>query len=463
MNPNLNLVLLGFMGTGKSAVGRILARRLDRSFVEMDAEIERRAGRSIPEIFASDGEPAFRAMERAWVREQAELTGRVIATGGGVVLDPANLEDLGRRGVLVCLTASLEALRARLDGDRARPLLAGGRADRMPALLESRRALYEAIPLRVDTTGRTPDEVADEVLKRISRADRSGESGARWPCLNAGMIGWEAPPESILDAAAGTGFRAADLTIPEGADGFALRDALSRTEIEPGCAFGLIPFRFLVPDAEWERTVAELPGRLKTAALAGFRRLPGVVLPFHASLGYPECFRLHVERLRGIRSLLADHGFRLGLEYVSALSRRAGQSHPFLHSLAGLLRLLDELDDPVFGVLLDSFHWYCARETAGDLAALRGRIVAVHVSDAPAGRRMEDQVALERELPCATGVIPMGEFMRGLRAAEFEGPVTAEPMNAALNDLPLTRKLTLVRDSLARCLTPSPSVGKAPG
>jgi len=81
MNPNLNLVLLGFMGTGKSAVGRILARRLGRPFVEMDAEIERRAGRGIPEIFASEGETGFRAMEREWIREQTGLPGRVIATG----------------------------------------------------------------------------------------------------------------------------------------------------------------------------------------------------------------------------------------------------------------------------------------------------------------------------------------------------------------------------------------------
>jgi shikimate kinase/hydroxypyruvate isomerase len=452
MNPNLNLVLLGFMGTGKSAVGRILARRLGRPFVEMDAEIERRAGRGIPEIFASEGEAAFRAMERAWVREQADRPGRVIATGGGVVLDPANLEDLGRHGVLVCLTASFETLRTRLGGDRSRPLLEGGRADRLAELLESRRPLYEAIRLRVDTTGRTPDEVADEVLRRIS--GRGGEPGALRTCLNAGMIGWEAPPGPVLEAAVEYGFQAVDLTIPAETDGSALRDALARMGLEPGCAFGLIPFRFLVPDAEWERTVAELPSRLKTAAVAGFRRLPAVVLPFHASLEYPDCLRLHVERLRRIRPMLADHGIRLGLEYVSPLSRRAGQPHPFLHTLAGLLRLLEELDDPVFGVLLDSFHWYCARETAGDLAALRGRIVAVHVNDAPAGRRREDQLALERELPDVTGVIPMGEFLRGLRAAEFEGPVAAEPMNAALNALPLPRKLALVRDSLDRCLAP---------
>lgn len=459
MNPNLNLVLAGFMGTGKSAVGRILARRLGRSFVEMDAEIERRASRAIREIFASDGEAAFRAMERAWVREQADLPGpgRVIATGGGVVLDPANLEDLGRRGVIVCLTASPGALNARLRGDPSRPLLEGGREDRILALLESRRALYEAIPLRVDTSDRTPEEVAAEVLRRIAAMDDRGGPGGLRPCLNAGMIGWEAPPGRVIEAAVEYGFRAVDLEFSAGVDGAALRDSLARAGLEPGCAFGLIPFRFMVPSAEWERTVAELPARLRIAVEAGFRRLPAVVLPFHASLGYEECLRLHVERLRGIRPILADRGGRLGLEYVSPLSRRAGQPHPFLHSLAGLLRLLDELDDPVFGVLLDSFHWYCARETAGELAALRGRIVAVHLNDAPAGRRREDQLALERELPGATGVIPSSEFLRGVRAAGFEGPVAAEPMNAALNALPLPERLARVRESLDRCLRESGS------
>jgi shikimate kinase len=168
MNPLLNLVLVGFMGTGKTEVGRILAGRLSRPFVEMDAEIERKAGRTISDLFATEGESAFRRMEREWVREQAGKTGRVIATGGGVVLDPANLVELGRGGVVVCLMASKETLLERLRGDRSRPLLEGDRFTRLTDLLEARRALYEAIPLRVDTTGLSPDAVADAVLKRIS-------------------------------------------------------------------------------------------------------------------------------------------------------------------------------------------------------------------------------------------------------------------------------------------------------
>jgi sugar phosphate isomerase/epimerase len=282
-------------------------------------------------------------------------------------------------------------------------------------------------------------------------------------CLNADMIGWSAAPVRIVEAAAAHGFEAVDLPISATLDSGAVRDALARTGVAPGCACGLIPFRFMVSDGEWDRVVEDLPTGLAVAAALGFRRMPAVVLPFHETLGYAGCMKLHVSRLRRIRPLLAEHAVRLGLEYVSPLTRRAGQSYPFLHSLAGLLDLLDELDDPVFGILLDSFHWFCARESAADLESLRDRIVAVHLSDAPAGRRREDQVALERELPCATGVIPLGEFMRGLRAAGYEGPVTAEPMNVALNALPPDDKLARTRTALEQGLAGDPGRGSAPG
>lgn len=169
-----NLVLVGFMGTGKSAVGRRAARRLGRMLVDMDALIEKRAGRTIPEIFRDSGEPCFRALEREAVRDLAAQRGLVVAAGGGVVLNPENPADLARTGVVVCLWADPDEILRRVGGDEHRPLLqAPDRGERIAKLLEQRRPLYEAIPDRVDTTGRTADEVTDEVLRIFERRTKT--------------------------------------------------------------------------------------------------------------------------------------------------------------------------------------------------------------------------------------------------------------------------------------------------
>lgn len=165
-----NLVLVGFMGTGKSAVGRRAARRLGRRLVDMDTLIEQREGRPIPEIFREAGEPHFRALERALVVELAAERGLVISTGGGVVVNPDNIADFSRTGVVVCLAATPETILARVGHDTHRPLLqAPDRMARIADLLEKRRPLYEAIPDRIDTTGLSADAVADRVLDIFAR------------------------------------------------------------------------------------------------------------------------------------------------------------------------------------------------------------------------------------------------------------------------------------------------------
>lgn len=161
-----NIVLVGFMGTGKSAVGHILAHKLNREFVDMDIVIEERAGKPISAIFADDGEPAFRAQERALVQELSARTGQIIATGGGVVLNPDNVTDFSRTGVVVCLRAQPETILDRVAHDSHRPLLESDpdKAAAIRELLAHRKPLYEAIPLHVDTDHRTAREVAEEVL-----------------------------------------------------------------------------------------------------------------------------------------------------------------------------------------------------------------------------------------------------------------------------------------------------------
>jgi shikimate kinase len=165
MQDARNLILMGFMGTGKSVTGRYLAKTLNRRFIDMDDYIEARAGKSIPAIFAEDGEPAFRGMEREVVQELSRQQDLVIACGGGVVLNPDNVRDFSQTGVVIGLTASPEQILARVAGDTQRPLLQKpDREAAVRALLAERQPLYDALPVSVDTNGKTAAQVGDDIL-----------------------------------------------------------------------------------------------------------------------------------------------------------------------------------------------------------------------------------------------------------------------------------------------------------
>jgi shikimate kinase len=164
MDAPTNIVLVGFMGTGKTSVGKRLAEQLDMRFVDMDDVIEEREGKSIPRIFAEDGEPHFRSLERAVVRDLAARHGLVVATGGGIVLNADNISDYERTGIVVCLTATPDTILERVAKETQRPLLAGdGKMQKILDLLAARRRLYAGIRLQVDTTLMTVDQVADTV------------------------------------------------------------------------------------------------------------------------------------------------------------------------------------------------------------------------------------------------------------------------------------------------------------
>jgi shikimate kinase len=161
-----NIILVGFMGTGKSASGRLVAKRLDRQFVDMDTVIEERAGKKISDIFADEGEAHFRSLERNLARELSAREDLVIATGGGIVLNPDNISDFSRTGVVICLHADPDTILQRVAKDTHRPLLQGD-DDKIKAireLLAKRQKLYNAIPLRIDTNNHTARDTAEEVI-----------------------------------------------------------------------------------------------------------------------------------------------------------------------------------------------------------------------------------------------------------------------------------------------------------
>lgn len=170
-----NIILTGFMGVGKSSIGREVAARTGRPFVDLDDLIVQRAGKAIPEIFAQDGEPAFRALEAALCRAMGEPAGLVVAVGGGAVVDAANRSALARGGALICLDAEPETLVRRIGDDANRPMLAGDdRPARVRQLLARRADAYAAIPVHLDTTHLSIAAAAERVLGLVAGLPQGG-------------------------------------------------------------------------------------------------------------------------------------------------------------------------------------------------------------------------------------------------------------------------------------------------
>jgi len=170
--PVSNIFLIGPMGSGKTAVGRHLARQLRLEFIDSDAEIEHRTGVDIPYIFEKEGEAGFREREREVIDALTRLSNVVIATGGGAILLPENREHLASRGRVVYLSTSIEQQLERTRHGRQRPLLYTENPEaKLRELMRIRQPLYESIAeITVSTDGRQVRAVADEIVQRLKEA-----------------------------------------------------------------------------------------------------------------------------------------------------------------------------------------------------------------------------------------------------------------------------------------------------
>ncbi len=163
---DVNLYLVGFMGTGKSTVGRAAAVKLGFALLDSDHEIERIRGKSIPDIFAQDGEASFRASERAFIESGHPGTRTVIACGGGLVVQPGMLDMLSARGVVVCLHAPLETILARTGRQRNRPLLdVEDPAERIRVLFAEREPIYQRSGTLILTDARPLSDIVAHVVR----------------------------------------------------------------------------------------------------------------------------------------------------------------------------------------------------------------------------------------------------------------------------------------------------------
>lgn len=170
-----NVILVGMMGSGKSTVGKLVADRTGREFIDLDAMIEKRAGKKIVDIFEEAGEEGFRDLETETLEDVASATHAVIATGGGVVIRPENRRILQDLGIVVWLDAPPEELLRRIGDDESRPMLHGQNPlKRLERLLSDRRGFYaDASHIHLDTTELTPDEIADRVGLELSKRGHS--------------------------------------------------------------------------------------------------------------------------------------------------------------------------------------------------------------------------------------------------------------------------------------------------
>lgn len=164
----LNIYLVGMMASGKSSVGPALASALGYRFIDADAVLEKAAGCTIPELFQRDGEQGFRALERQVLQQIASWHSLVVATGGGVVSQPANWGEL-HQGVVVWLNVAEAELRRRLQADPGqRPLLAGAEGEqRLGQLLEQRKPLYAQADLEIEASAATPQQLAQQIIEAL--------------------------------------------------------------------------------------------------------------------------------------------------------------------------------------------------------------------------------------------------------------------------------------------------------
>lgn len=277
MKTDRNIVLIGFMGTGKTSVGKVLATKTGYSFVDSDEVLVRQEGRDIPTIFAVDGEVLFRLREKEVIASLASQSGQIIATGGGVVLNPENIALLRQSGVIVSLMASAETILQRVAGDTGRPLLEGDdRGERIQHLLTSREEKYRQADIIIQTDRyKTPEEVAEEVIHRVEAFEKSSmrrvgvQLGARSYDIMVGTGVWAQLPKILDD------HRVADplliVSNPKVADLYL--DKVTRVLEDAGHHFAVT----IVPDGETFKSLEQAQRLYDAAVEAGLERRSAIL------------------------------------------------------------------------------------------------------------------------------------------------------------------------------------------
>ena len=254
--------------------------------------------------------------------------------------------------------------------------------------------------------------------------------------LSCGALGIKATLRQAVDLAAQHHFEVID------ADGNYLAN-LSDTELHDllgymeskkvGWAMAGLPVEFRRDDDAYSAGMAKFPAYAKALRRAGVNKVTTWLTPGSNERPYLSNFKLHQARLGGIAGVLNDAGIRFGMEYVGPQTSWIKQRYPFIHTMGEMRELIAAINLPNVGLVLDSWHWYHAGDTAKDVEALAARdVVSVDLNDAPTGVPKEQMSDGKRELPAATGVIDVKAFLGALEKIHYDGPVRAEPFNDAV-------------------------------
>jgi len=275
--------------------------------------------------------------------------------------------------------------------------------------------------------------------------------------LSLGRLGFQASFSGALELTVKHGFEGLD---PDpnyfaslGNDGLQrLLDDLQAKNLKLGAA-GL-PVEFRKDEATFNDGLKRLPATADILQRTGVWRVSTWILPCSNDLTYPQNFRQHAYRLRQCAQVLADHGQKLGLEYVAPRTLWRSQRHPFVHTLSEMKELIVAIGTDNLGLQLDSWHWFNAEETGKDLLTLRGSdVLTVDLNDAPLGLSLDQYQDDHRELPATTGVIPVKDFLTSLVRIGYDGPIQAEPFNAVLRAMPRGEACTNASTAMKRAFS----------
>ena len=257
--------------------------------------------------------------------------------------------------------------------------------------------------------------------------------------LDPAAIGVEVDQLRLVELAAEHGFEAVApyVTFLAQQDAAARADLLAAMRAKKLVwGMGSLPVEFRKEASVFKADMTELSYRAQALQQVGGTRMGTWIMPNHEELNYLKNFKQHADRLRQIAKVLHNYNVRLGLEYVGTKTLRDTKKYAFISTLEETRALIEEINQPNVGLVLDSFHWYTAEESVDDILTLTDRdVVACDLNDARAGRGPREQIDGERELPMATGVIPAKKFLEALVQIEYDGPVRAEPFNQVLNDM----------------------------
>jgi sugar phosphate isomerase/epimerase len=197
-----------------------------------------------------------------------------------------------------------------------------------------------------------------------------------------------------------------------------------------------LPIEFRKTEAKFREDVNKLPALAKVAQKAGVKGMATWIMPTNAELTYRENFQLHQDRLQEVANILGHFGLKLGLEYVGPRTLMNRDKYPFIHTFKEAKELIEAINEKNVGFVLDSFHWFCGGDTLADLLSLdKENIVTCDLNDARSGFTANEQEDGKRELPGATGVINLKEFLGALVQIGYDGAIRAEPFNAKLNEM----------------------------